>query len=161
MYYYQVIWKDFSRDPLIVTQKVGEYLQAQRELPEDKQIKLFTYQKAQYELSSISSVEPTTKKVISTDQKQLYAGGMQLKKRVPLINEDGDVVTAWYKKFVTTKEFENYYAKSHNYYTVEKDGAGVWVGFRKVMMENDDIPVDIEPCTEAEAERLWKYVTHS
>lgn len=159
MYYWAIKWKQFNEDDLLVNEKQKEYIESEwNKSKEDRQSQTFKVKGEQYSYDSIERIVHTTKKILDS-QKLLYAAGQQIGKKIPLINEDGDVVTAWYKRFVSNKEFENYYSKHHNYKAVDKEDGGVWVGFRKVLHENETISDDIELCTEEEADKLWKSVT--
>lgn len=159
MYYWAIKWKQFNEEPLLVNEKAKAYIEAQWELPKEKrESQTFKYKGEQYSYDSIDRIVTTTKKILDS-QKLLYAAGQQIGKKVPIINEDGDVVTAWYKRYISNKEYESHYAKNPFYRVVEKEDGGLWIGFRKVLHENEDISTDIELCTEEEADKLWKYVT--
>src|SRR5690606_30282769 len=103
-------------------------------------------------------VERTTKRV-EDDTKKLYAGEAMKLSKEPLIDDEGCVVTNWYKKLVTPKEYESYYAKSSSYYLLSRDANEIWIGIRIVEMENGDRPDYLEICTKEEADRLWSFST--
>lgn len=160
MYYWAVKWKSFDEDDLLVSVNQKDYIETEwGKDPKDRVSQTFKIKGEIYSYGSIERIVQTTKRILDS-QKLLYAAGEAMtRKKTPLINEDGDVVTAWYKRYISNKEYESYYAKNPTYKMVEKEDGGVWVGFRKVIHENEDISTDIEPCTEDEANRLWKYAT--
>lgn len=156
LYYWAIKWKSFDEDDLLVSVKQKEYIESQwGKDPKDRDSQTFKIKGETYSYSSIERIVQTTKRILDS-QKLLYAAGQQIGKKVPIIDEEGCVVTAWYKRYISNKEYETKYAKSSFYKTVSKEEGGIWMGFRKVMHENEDISDDIEPCTEEESNRLWK-----
>jgi hypothetical protein len=158
MYYWAIKWKNYSVGDLLVTPKAKEFIEAQWILePDQRASKTFKYEGETYSYDSIDNITHTSKK-INDFTKQLYSGQSLLQSRDPLVNEDGDVVTAWYKKLLTTKEYEGYYAKHPSYYTLDKGDGGIWVGMRLAVLANGDRPDTVELCTEDESRKLWKFL---
>lgn len=161
MYYWAIKWKSYNVEDLYINEKVKDFIESEWiKEPEKRQLQTFKLDGETYSYNSIDSITKTNKKI--TDfTKMLYADGAKALKREPLVNDEGDVVTAWYKKFVSTKEYEKTYAPSSLYYLLEKADGGVWVGIRIPIMTNGYRPDSVEPCTEQEAERLWRFLSHS
>lgn len=72
----------------------------------------------------------------------------------PLLNPDGSVLSNWYKKGVTQREWNSYYSKHPGYYRLSTEGGTVVMGFRRVEHKNSYIPDDIYQCTDDEVRRL-------
>lgn len=155
MYWWAIKWKSFAEADLLVSEKQAEYIDKKLDLPASERGEFFKINGEKYSYSDIRRVERTTKR-IQSDTKALYSGLADSLNEGPIINEDGDVTTNWYKKLVTAKEYESYYAKAHSYYLISRDGADCWVAIRLVEKVNGDRPDYLELCTKEEAERLWK-----
>lgn len=156
-YYWRIKWKDYNEQELLVSEAQGKYLNEQ--LTTDPVIRgdRFTLNGIAYRYDAIDNVEPTTKRV-EDKVKALYAGRAEELKTGPLIDTEGYVVTNWYKKVISSKEYEKYYANHPSYYTLDRaDTGNVTIAFRRVEEINGDRPTDIDLCTEDEASRLWKY----
>lgn len=156
-FYWAIKWKSYSIEDLLVNDKQKEYIENEWiKNPEHRQSQTFKLNGETYSYNSIDSITKTSQR-ITDDTKLLYANEAGLHDRSPIINSDGDVVTNWYKKLVTKKEYENYYSKHPSYHLVSKDAGDIWVGFRIAERENGYRPDNIEQCNESEAERLWFY----
>jgi hypothetical protein len=160
MYYWAIKWKSFNEDELLVSEKQKEYIEAEwNKSKEARTSQTFKIKGETYSYDSIERIISTTKKILDS-QKLLYAAGQDLtRKKQPLVNEDGDVVTSWYKRYVSDKEYNTKYNGHSSYKIIGKEDGGIWIGFRKIMYDMDDMADDIEPCTEEEANRLWRSLT--
>lgn len=155
--FWAIKWKSFSIADLLVNEKQKDYIEAEWiKQPEQRRSQQFTLDGETYSYNSIDSITRTSQSIDSA-MKLLYASEKPLGNS-PIFNADGDVVTGWYKKLVTRREYENYYGKHPSYITLDKDSSGVWVGFRIVERENHSRPENIELCTINESERLCKYL---
>lgn len=157
MYYWRIKWKDYNEQELIITDNQGKYLNNQLILDPTTRGDRFTLNGVAYRYDSIDNVEPTTKRVES-DIKQLLAGaGLNLESG-PMLDLEGYVIANWYKRLISSKDYERYYARHPAYYTLDRgDSGNITIAFRRVEMMNSEHPTDIELCNEQESNRLWKY----
>lgn len=157
MYYWAIKWKSYAVEDLYVNDAQKEAIEREWiKETKDRKHQTFTLNKETYSFSSIDSITKTNKRIESVT-KLLYAAEAALNSNAPLIDDDGDVVTHWYKKLVSIREFENFYAKHHAYYLIDKADGGVWVGMRLVEKENGNRSDQVELCTREESDKLWKY----
>lgn len=156
MHYWTIKWKNYKEDPLEINEKQAEFLMAER-AKSNRSTETFTIHGEQYSFSSIDTIQKTTKK-IESEVPLLYAeASRMLEKSRPVLNEDGEVVTNWYKTLVDKREYTKYYSAQPDYMLLQKTGGGnYWVAFRRPEMTNS-IPADhLEICTKEEAELLWR-----
>ncbi len=155
MHYWTIKWKNYKEEPLEITEKQAEYLMAER-AKSNRANETFTIHGEQYSFSSIDTIQKTTKK-IESDTKLLYASAAQLlEKPKPIINEDGEVVTNWYKTLVDKREYAKYFSVQPDYMLLKKtDGGNYWMAFRKAEMTNLTVPDHLELCDKTECDQLW------
>jgi len=153
-YYWRIKWRDYNEQELLISEKQAQIIN--QNLTLENRPERFVINKIPYRYDAIDVVEPTTKKV-EEDVKQLYAGGAERLKTGPILDEEGFVIANWYKRQVSSKEFEKYYANHPSYYTLERlDSGNIVIAFRRAEEINATRPADLELCTEQEVERLWK-----
>jgi hypothetical protein len=155
-FYWAVKWKNFDVEDLLVSDGRKEIIEREwLKKPEYRQSQTFTLDGESYSFNSIDSITKTSKKIEDTT-KLLYASEASFHSRAPMLNEAGEVVTNWYKKLVSSKEYYNFYGKHPSYRTLDKDPSGIWVAFRLAERQNGDRPNTVELCNESEVERLWR-----
>jgi len=153
-YYWRIKWKDYNEQELLISEKQAQVIN--QNLVLENRPERFVINKIPYRYDAIDVVEPTTKKVLD-DVKALYAGTAEKLKTGPIIDEEGDVIANWYKKTISSKEYEKYYAGHPSYYTIGRNDSGnVIIAFRKAEEYNGNRAEDIEICTAEETERMWK-----
>lgn len=155
MYYWAIRWKSFADPDLLVSEKQAQYIDSMLDKKEDERPQHFKINGERYSFSDIRRIEQTTKRVEDNTVKLLYSGEDKRNSRGPIIDGEGNVLTNWYKRLVSQKEYDSYYSKQSSYYTLTKEDNGVYIGIRLPEMENGERSSDLELCTKAEAERLW------
>lgn len=151
-FYWAVKFKSYEREDLLINEKVKEYIET--EWIKGAQ-QTFTFDKEIYSYNSIDSIVRTNKQIIDLT-KLLYAAEATKNSKSPMFNSNGEIITNWYKKLVTRKEYENYYSKHPSYKTLDKDANGIYIAFRLVEKENGSRPDSVEQCSEQEVERLCR-----
>jgi hypothetical protein len=154
-FYWAIKWKSYSVEDLLVNGNQKEYIENEWiKDPDDRKSPTFKLNGELYSYSSIDSITRTSKPIVD-ETKLLYASEASARSKAPMMNADGDVITNWYKKLVSTKGYDSYYGKHPSYYFVGKEDSGIWVGFRLAEKENGERADTVEQCTEGETEKLW------
>ena len=154
--YWSIRWKSYSVEELLVNNKQKEYIENEWvKVSEHRKHQTFKLNGETYSYNSIDSITKTNKPILD-NTKLLYASELAIHNKGAMIDAGGDTITNWYKKLISSKEYESYYGKHPAYYFLDKDDSGIWVGFRYVEKENGERPDTIEQCNEQESERLWK-----
>lgn len=155
MYYWAIKWKSFADPDLLISEKQAQYLDGMLDKAESERGTYFKINGERYSYSDIRRIEQTTKRIEDNQVKLLYSGEEKRNSNSPIIDGEGNVLTNWYKKLVTQKEYDQYYAKSSSYYVLTKEDNSVLIGIRLPELENGERSPELELCTKAEAERLW------
>jgi len=158
--WWSIRWKSYSIEDLLVNPNQKEYIEDEWvKLPENRKSQQFQLNGEWYSYNSIDSITRTNKK-IEDAIKLLYSAEAESKSISAVENSEGEVVTHWYKKSITPKEYESYYGKHPSYITLSKEGGDIWTAFRIAEKRNGFISDSIEKCTEWEVERLWQKVSY-
>lgn len=149
-------WKSYSLADLIVNENQKLFIEAEwTKIPELRKSQQFTLAGETYSYSSIDSITRASQS-IDNAVKLLYSAEAP-KGYGAVINKENEAVAHWYKKFVTLKEYENYYGRHPSYRTLSRESNGVWVAFRIIKKENGSILDGVEPCTDYEEDKLWNH----
>jgi len=158
--WWSIRWKSYSIEDLLVNPNQKEYIEDEWvKLPENRKSQQFQLNGEWYSYNSIDSITRTNKK-IEDAIKLLYSAEAESKSISAVENSEGEVVTHWYKKSITRKEYDSYYGRHPSYITLSKDGSDIWTAFRIAEKQNGSISDNIEKCTEWEAEKLWQKVSY-
>lgn len=153
-YYWRIKWRDYNEQELLITDKQAQIIN--QNLVLENRPERFTLNSIPYRYDAIDVVEPTTKKV-EEDTSLLGSGDTKLESG-PVVDQEGSVVTNWYKKQVTSKEYESYYGKHHGYYLLSRDANEIWIAIRVPEEFNKEKNPELELCSQGEADRLWKNI---
>jgi len=157
---WRIKWKDFHKDDLLITESQGKFLNKQLVLDEATRGEdRFTLNEIAYRYDAIDVVEPTNKRE-EDDIKLLFGSEAEELKSGPLLDSEGYVIANWYKRDISSQEYEKYYAGHPSYYSLGRTDTGsITIAFRRVEEMNSIRPSHLELCTEEEANRMWKYST--
>lgn len=105
--------------------------------------------------SVIASIEPTMK-VYEDDSVYRLGDGMKPgAKQEPILNEEGAVITNWYKKNIGSQQWEKHYSVRPGYYKLVDDSGAVWVAWLSPEVTNYLRPKEQVICNEQEIKHLW------
>jgi len=154
-YYYAI--KRFKDEPLLVTPSIA--MKIARAKAEGKESVIFKHEGEDMLLDcrAISAVEETRQLIPKSNVYLLEEGENLGGPPEPILNMAGAVITNWYKKPVSGKEWNSYYSKMASYKLLAQEGGVHWIAWRKPMVKNDphqEQPGTV-PCTKEESERLW------
>lgn len=107
---------------------------------------------------TIASVEETNQTIPQSTYLLAENKADEGEKPTPVLNLEGAVVTNWWKRPVSMKEWLAYYSKLSSYLLVSSDGTGAMIAWRRPELYNDNRRevYGAEICTKEEAERLWR-----
>lgn len=149
--------KRYGDESVFVTERVAAQVAQAKAGGKDSVIIQRSGKDMLIDCKAISAVEESNTKIPDDNIYLLADGKDGSAKPEAILNLQGEVVTNWYKKFVSAKQYHGYYAALPSYHVLASDANGATIAFRKIEYYNDvkDANSDIELCTPEEADRLW------